>query len=119
MRTDIIIPKAVTSLIGTKMNQTSDDNNNEQSHRKAAATNMITRIGSCATVIVNIAKGGPNARNAHPKNSGKVIVTCNGLTGKNFFMTKCLFEYKHKFCREPTLFSRSLLNLKPTQIPAN
>lgn len=74
MKIDTIIPKIVISLSGTTMNQTSDESKREQSHKNAAATKMITRIGSCATVIVNMANGGPNARNAHPKNSGKVIV---------------------------------------------
>lgn len=50
-----------------------DESSNEHSQTKAAATNMIIRIGSCATVIVNIANDGPNARNVQPKNSGKVI----------------------------------------------
>lgn len=74
MNIDTIIPKMVTSLSGTTINQTSDDSKREQSHKNAAATKIIIRIGSCATVIMNMANGGPNARKAHPKNSGKVIV---------------------------------------------
>lgn len=69
----MIIPMIVYSLSGTNTNHTSDDNKSEQSHKNAAATRMITRMGSWATVIVNMANGGPKARNAQPKNSGKVI----------------------------------------------
>lgn len=53
----------------------SDDSNSEQSHTNAAATKIITRIGSWAMVMVNMASAGPNARKAQPKNSGKVIVS--------------------------------------------
>lgn len=73
IKIEIIIPIAVYSLSGTKMNHTSDDIKSEQSHKNAAATKMITRIGSWAMVIVNMANGGPKARNAQPKNSGNVI----------------------------------------------
>lgn len=71
---EMIIPKAVTSRNGKITNQMNDDSKSEQSHKKAAATKIIIRIGSWATVIVNMANGGPNARNAHPKNSGNVIL---------------------------------------------
>lgn len=71
---EMIIPKAVTSRSGTNMNQTREESNSEQSHKNAAATKMMIRIGSCAMVILNMANAGPNARKAQPKNSGNVIV---------------------------------------------
>lgn len=74
MQIEIIIPMIVTSRNGTNMNQMNDDSKSEQSHTNAAATRIIIRIGSWAMVIVNIANGGPNARKAQPKNSGKVIL---------------------------------------------
>lgn len=69
----MIIPKAVRFLSGTKINHTNDDKSNAHNHKKAAAINIIIRIGSWDIVIENIASGGPNAKNAHPKNSGTVI----------------------------------------------
>lgn len=70
----MIIPKGVKLLNGTNMNQTSEDSNSEQSHKNAAATKIIIRIGSCAMVMVKHANAGPKARKAQPKNSGKVIL---------------------------------------------
>lgn len=37
------------------------------------AMRMMIRIGSLAIVIRNIASGGPNARNAQPKNSRRAM----------------------------------------------
>lgn len=71
----MIIPNDVTFRSGTNINQTNDDNKSEQSHTNAAATKIMIRIGSCAMVMVNIAKAGPNVRKAQPKNSGKVILS--------------------------------------------
>lgn len=75
INTDMMSPIDVYVRNGTKIYQMNDESSNEHSQTKAAATNMIIRIGSCATVIVNIANDGPNARNVQPKNSGKVIFT--------------------------------------------
>lgn len=74
---EIIIPKTVTFRSGTNMNQTSDESKSEQSHTNAAATKMMIRIGSCAMVMVNMARAGPKARKAQPKNSGKVMLKCS------------------------------------------
>lgn len=79
MQIETIIPMIVKSRNGTNINQMNDDSKSEQSHTNAAATRIIIRIGSCAMVIVNIANGGPNARKAQPKNSGKVILMRVGL----------------------------------------
>lgn len=76
---DMTIPMMVISLSGTNTNHTNDDRSNAQSHKNAAAIKIIIRIGSCAIVIVNIANGGPNAKNAHPKNSGNVIASISSL----------------------------------------
>lgn len=76
MQMEMIIPMNVISRNGTKMNHMNDDSKRAQSHTNAAATRIIIRIGSWAMVIENIASGGPNARNAQPKNSGKVILLC-------------------------------------------
>lgn len=46
MKIEMIIPKMVTSLSGTNINQMNDDKINEQSHMNAAAINIIIRIGS-------------------------------------------------------------------------
>lgn len=73
MNIEMSIPMMVYSLSGTNMNHTNDDNSSEQSHTNAAATRMIIRMGSCAMVMLNMANGGPKARNAQPKNSGIVI----------------------------------------------
>lgn len=81
----MIIPNDVTLRSGTNMNQMNDESKSEQSHTNAAATKMMIRIGSCAMVMVNIAKAGPNVRKAQPKNSGKVIFS--------FFLFKIKPEY--------------------------
>ena len=60
------------------MNHKSDDNKNDSSQKKALAIRIIILIGSLTIVKVNIARGGPNARNVQPKNSIIVIAekTC-------------------------------------------
>lgn len=73
IKTEQINPIDVYDLSGTKTNQINDENNNAQSQTNAAPTRRIIRIGSLATVSVNIANGGPNAKNVQPKNSGSVI----------------------------------------------
>lgn len=73
IRMEIIIPNMVTSRIGTNINQMNDEIKSEQSHKNAAATNIIIRMGSWAMVIENMANAGPKARKAQPKNSGKVM----------------------------------------------
>lgn len=75
MQTETINPNGVNSLSGTNINQTKDDSNREHSQKNAAATKIIIRMGSWAIVNVNIANGGPNAKNVQPKNSGTVIFT--------------------------------------------
>lgn len=77
MQIEMNIPMNVISRNGTSMNQMNDDSKSAQSHTNAAATRIIIRIGSWAMVIVNIASGGPNARKAQPKNSGRVILLCD------------------------------------------
>lgn len=76
MQIEMIIPIIVTSRSGTNKNQMNDDSKSAQSHTNAAATKIMIRIGSWATVMVNMANGGPKARKAQPKNSGKVILLC-------------------------------------------
>lgn len=66
-----------------------DDSSSEQSHRKAAATKMIIRMGSWAIDNVNIANGGPNARQAQPKNSAAVIAL--------LYVTMCLRPESHHY----------------------
>jgi hypothetical protein len=76
----MIRPNTVISMpICTITNQIIDDTNKEQSQKKAAAIKIIILIGSWATVNVNIANAGPKARNAHPKNSGKVMTKFDNL----------------------------------------
>lgn len=50
-----------------------DDMSNDISQKNALAINMMIRIGSIAIVHVNIAIGGPKAKNAQPKKSIAVI----------------------------------------------
>ena len=56
-----------------------DDKSNETSQKKEAAMRMMIRMGSWAIVSVNIAIGGPKARNEQPKNSTTVILLNNHL----------------------------------------
>lgn len=64
-----------TSLLrkGTTINHRNDDNNNESNQKNAAAINMIILTGSQAIVNINMARGGPKAKNVQPKNSETVI----------------------------------------------
>lgn len=48
--------------------------NIETSQKNDAPIKIIIRMGSWAIVNVNIARGGPKAKKAHPKNSAIVIL---------------------------------------------
>lgn len=112
---ETIMPNNVKSLNGTIMNQISADSSNAHSQRKAAATKMMMRIGSLAMVSVNIANGGPNARNAHPKNSGSVIL-CPFMsgTGMEVLLGVCftLFLHQQRWVTE----RRNNFKLKQSQL---
>lgn len=66
-------PKLKYSRSGTIANQNIEDISSDSSHTNAAAIKIIIRMGSWAIVKMNIASGGPKAKNVHPKNSETVI----------------------------------------------
>lgn len=68
-------PNARCSCRGTTAYQSTDDSSREMSQKKALAISMIILMGSAATVNVNMASGGPKAKQAQPKKSITVIVS--------------------------------------------
>lgn len=73
MKTEKTKPNARSPRSGITTNHHREDRSSDTSQKNAAAINIIILTGSWAIVNKNIANGGPNARNAQPKNSTNVI----------------------------------------------
>lgn len=73
-------PNARCSCSGTTAYQSTDDSSREMSQKKALAISMIILMGSAAMVNVNMASGGPKAKQAQPKKSITVIFSPSGLS---------------------------------------
>lgn len=70
-----------------------EDKSKEMSQKNALTMNMITRIGSTAIVRVNMAKGGPKAKQAQPKKSAIVILYAQQwITSATFRSRFCVFS---------------------------
>lgn len=59
------------------INQINDDINKARSHKNDEKISRIIFIGEFAIVNIKRAAGGPNARNAQPKNSATVMLCLN------------------------------------------
>jgi len=78
-------PNARCSCSGTTAYQSTDDNSRDISQKKALTINMIILMGSAAMVNINMASGGPKARQAQPKKSMTVIFFSNGRDEESRF----------------------------------